>query len=204
MSSRTVRSKLPKSAGIYPPTPKDRNLRTFSEVVSDYKKNHAERHMQEWFHHADYPTLRDVVLAAARAQRPDGKRSDHQRRLPKAALASAEKALLKRDFKKCRSFDAVFLLVEEAIRGIHRIGELMVYDTALRIGSYLDLQPTKVYLHSGTHKGAKALVNVRGRQTIEVDELPRAFRSLPPRQIEDCLCIYKTQIADIVRRNGAT
>jgi hypothetical protein len=40
---------------------------------------------------------------------------------------------------------------------IKGFGELAVYDCSLRVGSYLNLLPDKIYLHAGTRKGAEAL-----------------------------------------------
>ena len=70
----------------------------------------------------------------------------------------------------------------------------MVYDTALRIGAKLGLEPEVVYLHRGTRSGMKALGLDVGRPFIEVDELPQALRSLRPHEIEDCVCIYKSEL----------
>ena len=67
----------------------------------------------------------------------------------------------------------------------------MVYDTALRIGAKLGVEPKTVYLHRGTRSGAKALGIETNRPFIEVHEFPRQLRSLRPRELEDCLCIYK-------------
>jgi len=91
------------------------------------------------------------------------------------------------------SFDELFELVEALIRPIYGIGELAVYDTALRIGERLGLEPTKVYLHRGTREGAKALGLAYRRKAIELAELPTELRSLPARELEDVLCIYKDE-----------
>ena len=53
----------------------------------------------------------------------------------------------------------------------------MVYDTAVRIGAYLNLEPEEVYLHAGTKKGAAAL-GFKHRKTIDPKVLPREFQSL--------------------------
>jgi hypothetical protein len=86
----------------------------------------------------------------------------------------------------------LFELVREIIGPIPGIGELTVYDTAVRIGARFQLEPDRVYLHAGTRDGAKALLDVDGpREAIERDELPAQLRVLSPREIEDLLCIYK-------------
>ena len=70
----------------------------------------------------------------------------------------------------------------------------MVYDTALRIGAKLGLEPEVVYLHRGARSGMKALGLGAGRLFVEVYELPHELRSLRPHEIEDCVCIYKTKL----------
>ena len=89
----------------------------------------------------------------------------------------------------CRSFDDLHRTVHHRISGIHRIGELAVYDIACRIGAFLGLSPDRIYLHAGTRKGAQAL-GLRGT-TVHKNDLPPEFHRLSPAEIEDCLCIYK-------------
>jgi len=87
--------------------------------------------------------------------------------------------------------------VERAIRGIDGIGALMVYDTALRLGAFLQLEPDLVYLHAGTRDGAAALGVDRSRETVRAEELPAALQALHPHEIEDCLCIFKAQLKQL-------
>jgi hypothetical protein len=76
----------------------------------------------------------------------------------------------------------------------------MVYDTAVRIGAYLGLEPDRVYLHAGTRRGARALGLGAGREWLEIRELPVQFRRLNGRRLEDILCIYKRELDSIMRR----
>jgi hypothetical protein len=89
------------------------------------------------------------------------------------------------------SFEQLHELVHRTVEPISGLGELYVYDTALRIGAKLGLSPKVVYLHAGTRKGAKNLGFKPSRDTISIAALPRALRTLEPREIEDLLCIYK-------------
>ena len=73
----------------------------------------------------------------------------------------------------------------------HGIGELAVYDTALRIGAKLVLPPLRVYLHRGSRERAAVLDVDARRPSVAVSELPTAFAALEPHEIEDCLCIFK-------------
>ena len=98
-----------------------------------------------------------------------------------------------------RSFEELHALLEETIGDVQGIGELMVYDTALRIGDRLGVTPRFVYLHAGTRAGALALGQDASRKRLSPEELPATFRRLTPREIEDCLCIYKEAIARVSR-----
>lgn len=81
-----------------------------------------------------------------------------------------------------------------AIGVLHGIGELTVYDTALRIGAKLGLLPKKVYLHAGTRAGARALGLNWKATSLAVRELPSELLTLTPHEIEDCLCIFKDKL----------
>lgn len=74
--------------------------------------------------------------------------------------------------------------------------ELYVYDTTLRIGAKLGLLPKKVYLHAGTRVGAKALGFDGNARTLEISVLPKELRQLEPHEIEDALCIFKSELSD--------
>jgi hypothetical protein len=84
--------------------------------------------------------------------------------------------------RQCRSFAELHALFEALIGPIHGIGPLAIYDITTRVGAHLGLEPGFVYL--GAAKGAKAL-NLDHR---------REFLALRPREVEDCLCIYKDDL----------
>jgi hypothetical protein len=111
----------------------------------------------DWFAHQ--PSLDSAIEKAALAVNSRGKRYSHQRRLKKTALKEALRNLLDKSgaLKLARDFDELFNLIGAAVKPIPGIGELYVYDTALRIGAKLKLFPIKVYLHAGTRVGARAL-----------------------------------------------
>jgi hypothetical protein len=59
--------------------------------------------------------------------------------------------------ERARNFAELFEMIHTAVHPIPGLGELYVYDTALRIGAKLNLLPDKAYLHAGTRSGARAL-----------------------------------------------
>ena len=151
---------------------------------------------------SEEPTIEAAVIRAARAETPDGRRYSHQRRIPKATLAESRERLLGIEYTAIRSFVDLHSTVARCIGSIHRAGELLVYDTSLRIGAKLSLMPNRVYLHSGTRKGVRNLGLRWNRDTMELAELPAAFRELKAHEIEDCLCIFKDAFAGTERPNA--
>jgi hypothetical protein len=143
------------------------------------------------------PTLAAAIERAALAKTPEGKRYRHQARLAPTTLQEAQRALIDAPLKNCRSFDDLHALVHSTIRGIRGIGELMVYDTALRIGAKMGLRPTVVYLHRGTREGARALGISGAAKYVELSVLPKELRSLVPDEAEDFLCVFKKQLKEL-------
>ncbi len=175
-----------------------------NEAVINYIKNRrgkAERELR-WF--AIQRTLVEAVSVAALARSPFGKRLSHQRRIPQSVLEQSRRRLLDclPDIEQCPSFESLHELLSQQIRSIPGIGELVVYDTALRIGAKLELEPKVVFLHAGTRVGAKRLGIDVHRKYVDVRELPKPLRRLSAREIEDVLCIYKDWFGQTPRRRG--
>jgi len=182
---------------------RDRRLRssgttrpvTFAGIVQAYRRDHKQGIRAELDYYANLPSLDEAVARASRAERPDGKRHDHQTRIGREALGKGARRLKGISWSAYKTFSKLHSFLEHRIGAIPGIGELMVYDTALRIGAKLGLEPEVVYLHRGTRRGARALGLDASRPFITLDELPHELRSLRPHEIEDCLCIYKTELA---------
>ena len=162
-------------------------------AVSDYIAHHRDDAADELEFYRMMPRLRHVIEAAALARTADGRKHPHQWRIPCDVLRGFGKCLSyrRRDLRQAPSFDDLHRVVREVGDRIHGIGELAVYDTALRIGAKRGLLPTLVYLHRGTLSGAAALGIDRSCPVISVSELPGPFANLKPHEIEDCLCIFK-------------
>lgn len=162
-----------------------------------YGANFRERAKAELAHFAGLPTLKDAIRAAAASEDEEGKRLSHQRRLSQESIREATRALLNAAemIQECANFDEVFTLVEETVSETQGIGELFVYDVALRIGAWLKFSPDKVYLHRGTQAGAKALGLDTSNGTLEMSALPPELQRLPPGEVEDILCIYKDRFS---------
>jgi len=151
----------------------------------------------EWF--KQKPTLVSAIQFATLAINSRGKRYSHQRRLKKAVLEEAKHILLSNRgvLAKCKTFEKLFVTINTLLEPVYGIGELYVYDTALRIGAHLDLLPTKVYLHAGTGIGAHAIGFTSAVGTIEVSALPKELQLLEPYEIEDVLCLFKKNVTEM-------
>jgi hypothetical protein len=166
---------------------------TLEEIVADYIQCHrrnAEKE-QRWF--AIQPTLEDAISFAALARSPSGKRLSHQCRIPESALTESRQRLLSLEasLSQASSFENLLEIVSLAIKPIPGIGDLTVYDTALRIGAKLGLEPSVVFLHAGTREGARILCLDVSCGYVELSKLPPDFQKLKPREVEDILCMYK-------------
>ena len=164
--------------------------KTLRDIVGAYIRNKRDMAAKELRYFAVQRSLTDAVRRAASCELPGGKRHPHQRRIPARSLAEARRRLLVADLRSASDFDDLHEMVGELIGGIRRVGELTVYDIALRVGAKLGLAPERVYLHRGTRHGARELGLGRGRKTLEMFELPREFHRLTAAEAEDCLCLH--------------
>jgi hypothetical protein len=181
-----------KSHGGCPPNKK--SFHNLDEIVQDYIDNHRQRGKEEMEYFGDRRrNLREAIHIAALAINKHGNRHSHQRRIPLAMLEHSERGLLRKSdsLRSCKSFPDLMTISEKIAAGIWKHSELTVYDTTHRIGAYLGVPPDRVYLHTGTRQGAKALGFKGTRPFILPREFPKPFRKLKPYEIEDCLCIYK-------------
>lgn len=173
---------------------KSSNGKKFDTIARQYKamcKKYPDLHID---HCARQKSLSDVIEIAAKAIDEQNKIHGHQRRVGRIKLNFfAEQLKLKEpEIKKAKNFDELLSIVETV--KCSRIADLTYYDTATRIGAYLDFFPDKIYLHTGTRVGARHLLgNITNRKFITVDELPKEFlqHDLTASEFEDILCIFK-------------
>ncbi|WP_434139574.1 hypothetical protein [Photobacterium leiognathi] len=128
----------------------------------------------------------------------------NQRGILVSTLKEMESKVIKRidSIVNATSFDELIEIIQsEKVRGF---GELSIYDTAVRIGSFLNLIPDKVYLHAGAREGLlkleeKELVpeGSSSEKYILVDDLPEPLKKLHPVEVENLLCSYKKEFGEI-------
>jgi hypothetical protein len=191
----------------------DQTLRTYTDVVTDYRQRYAAAHRAEMNLFGNpRQTLPEAIHRACRSQVPKKhgrglKRHSHQplRSVPDDALLEAASRLERRaaDIGAATDFSGLHALVDAGIRPISGIGELAVYDIALRIGAYRGLRPSEIYLHAGTREGVAAIGLDAARKSIPMTSLPVEIQSLGADEAEDVLCIYRHSIARIRQGDGA-
>jgi hypothetical protein len=179
-----------------------KNLATYNDVVNDYIRCYRDyvEGERKFFRKCSF---RKAIRHAGLCMRSDGKRHPHHQRRSEATLIHVESILQEcaNRMRAYKTFDELHELVHSEIHPIDDVGPLLVYDVATNIGTHLGLSPDRIYLHRGTRDGAKALLSIKGRKTINRSELPPAFMRLRRSEIEDCLCIYERELARIARRN---
>ena len=175
-------------------------MAALSALVSEYKRIRCNGPGDWLDYYAQLPTLEATIEHAALAREPEGQKHGHQQRLPNSVLRSASDELLRaRDrLGACQRFEELIAVVEDC--RVPGFGQLAIYDTAVRIGAWLKVAPTAVYLHAGTRAGARALGLDVERESIPLAELPAPLRRLTADQIETFLCIYKADLAGLSTR----
>ncbi len=175
-------------------------INSHADVVKDYIENYRQKAADELAYYGSSSPLSETIRFAANAIRKDGKRHDHQRRIPGSALARLGRKLLaiEQNVQVSKSFADLLKLIKEAAKNLKHIGELAIYDTALRIGAKLGQYPQEVYLHAGTRKGAVVLGIDPSQDSVAPSSFRPEFKQLKPYEIEDVLCIYKSDLQRLV------
>jgi hypothetical protein len=201
MKQTICRPRKPKEPGICYREP-DERPESYDDVVDDYIRSYRDSAQAERQFFKKDCSFRKAIRYAGRCMRSDGKRHGHHQRRSQETLIEVESILQEcaEKMRACETFHELHDLIRQEIHPIADVGPLLVYDAATTIGAHLGLNPDCIYLHSGTADGAKAMLRVRGRKTISRSELPPAFMRLRCCEIEDCLCIYKRDLARIARR----
>jgi hypothetical protein len=179
----------------------DEDLETYDDVVDDYIRRWRHKVLAErqFFKDCSY---QKAIRYAGRCMRSDDKRQGHHQRRSQETLIEVESVVREcaEEMRACKTFHELHELIHREIHPIYDVGPLLVYDAATNIGAHLGLNPDRIYLHSGTAEGAKAILRIGSRKTINRSELPSAFMRLRCWEIEICLCLYKDDLARIARQ----
>jgi len=173
----------------------------FGALIRHYRRHHRPRTAKELKFFETMSSFELAVHHATLAIDRRGKRFGHQCRIPLASLKRA-KVLLEAAIprlKGCTTFHELHSLLLQVLGGVHGLGELYVYDTALRLGASRGRShyPEFIYLHRGTRLGARVLGLAASASYIARDQLPAPLRTLEPFEAEDFLCIYRDQFRNV-------
>lgn len=96
-------------------------------------------------------------------------------------------------------FSALIQIVNES--RVSGFGATAIYDASLRIGSYLQIEPQEIYLHTGAKKGCKALENKgylpagsSNRPSLPMELMPKELQPFKPAYLEHFLCVAKDRL----------
>lgn len=178
------------------------NIPKLERIIDNYKKQKrksVDYHVQFCL---DQENLKDAIEAAAKAVDDYGKKHFHQRRVGKVdLLAFAEKlAALENELASATTFDKIYTIVNNTNQA--GINEITVFDTAFRIGSFLNLFPDKIYLTSGTRIGAEHLLGkLDDKNTLLPTDFPSPFQreDLSIADIEDILYVCRNELEYCVK-----
>ncbi len=123
----------------------------------------------------------------------NGKMHSHQCQLGAEKLKEGLRIALADNVQSDRfeTFEQLYEWVESVTNQVFRLGELVTYDVALRLGMWLNLEPAAVYLHGGSREGAKKFnVDVK-EKTATLSTFPPEIQKLGATHAENFLCIYK-------------
>ena len=95
------------------------------------------------------------------------------------------------------SFEDLYDAIRAAIGGLKGIGDVALYDIAVRIGFYLGVYPCDyVYYHSYLKESARELLGVKRLKSFRapVSDFRSVFSNMPAIFIEDILCSMHARI----------
>jgi len=140
------------------------------------------------------PSLEIAIAKAVLGNHP------HEHCISKQKLQKAESHLQAnvQTIRSATTFEQLHDIVGRLIRPPFKAANLLVYDFALRIGAYKDLRPECIYVHRGALDGAAhVLGQTRLPSFIQMSSLPPEFAALEPYEVEDFLCIYADDLAQL-------
>ncbi|MCU0321323.1 MAG: hypothetical protein MUE72_02840 [Chitinophagaceae bacterium] len=159
--------------------------------VADYKKLSLPllEKMKEYY---EKLTLPSAIQNAAKGIDYHGKVNSHQWRVKivNREEGANKLAIQEEEISNCKTFEQVFVIVEEVRKNTNGLGNLWSYDTALRISFNKHLYPKKVYIQAGVVKGLKKLgMAIPDSRSLEKNKFSSELQILEPYQIEGFLCV---------------
>lgn len=184
------------------------NLSSLKEILDDYKlrKNDFWRKVMSFY--TGLSDIDEAIKHASKFHKDQTHCDEHQRRILKDSKRKFATLLkkLKAQILTCANFKDLYDLLKKKCKPAG-IGDLAIYDTAMRLGAYLekstgkDFTPQEVYLHNGTAAGATSLKKMNkisySSNPVPLSVFSNLFKGLKPFEIEEVLCVYKNVLAKL-------
>lgn len=90
------------------------------------------------------------------------------------------------------NFESIYSWIKSVTDRVKGLGVTTAYDVARRLVAWLNMQPTRVYLHAGAAEGAKKL-GIED-DTVSLNDFPIEIQELGATHAENFLCIYSEKI----------
>jgi hypothetical protein len=187
--------------------PPRRPLTDLEAIAEDFQWRYVDRQKTDQVikYCGEASTLALAVQRAVEARDENGKHHNHQSKVDIGARRLFGRRIMNR-FRAGRlpvdDFDEMYAKMDKIKP--YGIGPVTVYDTAIRIAAYLDIEPTSVYMHAGVRQGMRALADAWFRvheqhlfpgsyhlDKIPVREFPSPLHSMRADDVEDILCTYR-------------
>lgn len=161
------------------------------KIIEHYKTQHQLNLESELADFSPSNNFSDVISRVAYCKGKDEKKFPHQHRVTKKTCDESYSVLKIISFDTIEDFESLYKYLKMKLLPIHGVGKLYVYDAALRLGAYFSQEPTKIYLHAGTLKGARNLNLDTSKDSLNIQDLPLHLQTINPKFVEAILCIYK-------------
>lgn len=140
-------------------------------------------------------TWEQAITRAWKSRFENGKMHGHQCRVANKLSEGLEVALADEiKAEHFKDFQSLYDWVKSVVGRVKGLGVTTAYDVARRLGAWLILEPSIVYLHTGTAAGARKF-GVEG-EVAPLSAFPKEIQSLGATHAENFLCIYKNQLSD--------
>ena len=180
--------------------------KTIAQILSDYKQYKKQAWRSVLNYYSGLPSLKEVLEEAGLFHKAPSCCDEHQRRIKKVSKITFSTDLQKnaKNIANSKDFIDLYRIISKiAPKGI---AELTIYDTTMRIGSFLEkgkgrgvFKPKDVYLHNGAWKGAKSLYKIGRLKNLQKRMPLSAFSKLFPGcqawEVEEILCIYENNFS---------
>jgi hypothetical protein len=168
---------------------------SLQRLVDEYLHSYGDSYEREdqWWG-AKTLAWENAIVRAWNSRLENGKMHGHQRRVANKLPEGLKVALSdKKQPEEFKDFQSLYDWVKSVVSRVRGLGFTTAYDVARRLGAWLRLEPSVVYLHAGTAAGANKF-GIEG-EVAQLSAFPEEIQSLGATHAENFLCIYKAQLS---------